>query len=173
VRKDSKTKLSDKGYTKVLSGKTVRKDSLGIEICGDIDELVAILGIARFYSKKQMVKKEIINLQNCLFLVGSEISAQSKTKNSYKITQAHVEEIDDKLYLLNKKVSFPKKFVVHGNDLQAAYINYSRSISRRLERKIVNLFFKKRISNKNLLVWLNRLSSYLFLLSRYEELKKS
>ena len=165
------TKKGDSGKSRLFSGEEVLKNSARLDAYGDIDELIAILGIARFHAKKEKVKESLLFIQNAFFPVASEL-ATTKAKLERlprRVDEHFLEELESRRENLEPLIKIPDGFVVPGDCLAAAHIDHARTVCRRVERKIVSLFEAKDIENKILLVWLNRLSDYLYLLARLEE----
>jgi cob(I)alamin adenosyltransferase len=154
-------KTGDTGTSDLFSGERISKASLRLEALGDLDELGCVLGLARFHAKNRFIKKRILELQNILFLVGSDIAT---TQPSFKIDQHKMAWIDSQIALIQKRVTLPKGFIVSGEEGSSSYLHLSRAIARRCERRAVALYERKDIKNKFILSFLNRLSVYLYLL---------
>ncbi len=167
------TKTGDKGYSHLFSGEQVLKNSSRLETYGDLDELVSFLSIARHAVQNTNLKEDILWIQQTLFTVGNELATtQGKLhKLKKRIDTKTVEKMETKRLALESQVEVPDNFVIPGNTIAAAYLDYARTISRRLERKVVDLNAQKEIDNSFLLIWLNRLSDYLYLMARLEEKK--
>ena len=172
------TKFGDTGNTRLYSGETVNKVSRRIAIVGDIDELVCALGLVYAFIEKYSENlfdyylKEISWIQKKLFVVGSEIATlQPKLSNlKNRIDEKEVGYIDEKRLQLEEKIQLPKGFIIPGHQGQlSAYLDLARSITRRCERSIVHAFNEGFTDNKNILIWMNRLSDFLYLLARYAE----
>ncbi|HOW36194.1 MAG TPA: cob(I)yrinic acid a,c-diamide adenosyltransferase [Candidatus Omnitrophota bacterium] len=170
-KKSITTKQGDKGQTRIFSGEWVSKNSPRPKICGQIDELTCILGIARFHVRKNGIRKEIIFIQHALVTAAAELATSQKSlgKLSKRIDAATLKIIDDKCRELECKVKTPAGMIIPAGSLAASYIDYARAVTRRCEIKIVKLFENKIMDNKILIAWFNRLSDYLYLLARHEE----
>ncbi|OGX24372.1 MAG: ATP:cob(I)alamin adenosyltransferase [Omnitrophica WOR_2 bacterium RIFCSPHIGHO2_01_FULL_48_9] len=166
-------KRGDLGTTSLFSGERISKSSLRPEALGDLDELGSILGLARYHAKKLRIKKELLDLQRELFIVGSElaISPAAPVHLPQCMDQSRLAQFEAKVESLNKAAPIPEGFVISGRSLSAAYLHQARTVARRCERKVVRLFEAKEISNTCLLAFLNRLSVYLFLMAQYEDSK--
>ena len=165
----------DRGTTSLFSGERVSKSSLRPEALGDLDELQSILGIARYFAKKARTKKEILELQQELFLLGSEIATTEKEKSSLlskRLDKTRLEQFEKKVQSLHDATPIPENFVIPGDHLATAYLHHARAVARRCERKIVRLFEIHEIQNEHLLAWINRLSIYLFLMAQFENIKQ-
>lgn len=154
----------DLGETRLYSGEKVSKNSPKVCLCGDIDELVSILGVAKQYNNK--IHKEIEWIQEELFRVGSEISCFN---SPVKLTLEDVKNLEKIKETMEVMVDIPKGFILPGSNISSAYLDWARSISRRCEREIVRAYELGLVENQNILTWMNRLSGYLYLLARYVE----
>ena len=179
-RKESKmkkisitTKTGDQGKTGLFSGERVSKYSPRLEAYGDLDELVSVLSIARHHVQSDDMKKEILALQQTLFIAASELATTPAKlqKLPRRIDEQLLKAFDEKRQALEDQVEIPQGFVIPGNTLASAYLDFARTIARRCERKIVHLLEEKTIANGRLVIWFNRLSDYLYLLARFEEKK--
>ena len=168
------TKTGDKGYTHLFSGEQVLKNSPRLEAYGDLDELVSVLSLARNSLQDKTRKDDILFLQRSLFTIGAELATtpQKISRLKKRIDQPILKILEDKRTALEALVEIPNGFVIPGgHSIAASYLDYARAISRRCERKILELSEKKEFSNETLLIWMNRLSDYLYLLARFEEKK--
>lgn len=167
------TKKGDEGKTRLFSGELVSKSNLRLDAYGDIDELACILGLARFQVQDLEMKNDILYIQRALSTVASEMATTSKSvaKLPQRLDAAMLEVLENKRETLEVKTPLPSGFVVSGQSLPAAYLDFARTVARRCERKAVALLEDKQIDNKILIVWLNRLSDYLYLMARFIEKK--
>ncbi len=165
------TKTGDKGQTTLFSGEKVSKHSPRLETYGDIDELVSLLSVARHHVQNKNVQDEILFIQRSLFIVSSELAttADKLKKLPKRVDEEMLDALEKKRIALEEQVELPRGFVIPGNTLGSAYLDYGRAVIRRCERKVVALLEGKIVENEILLVWLNRLSDYLYLLARLEE----
>ena len=138
----------------------VSKDSLIVEALGSIDELNSFLGIAKTQSKDTKTQKIIGEVQKNLLRIGS-ITGGSKLKFSSvqtKKLERIIDEFEGKLPIL-------KNFVIPGGSINAAQLQYARALTRRAERRVVALS-KIQYTKPNILIYMNRLSDFLFMLAR-------
>lgn len=165
------TKVGDKGTTFLFSGEEVSKDCARTNAYGDVDELVSVLGVARAHAKKEDVREIIFWLQCELFVVAAELATETDAINLVKerIDQARLDQMEVRRESLEKKINMPKGFIIPGGTPVAAFIDHARTIARRCERRAVGLSAEGLIHNPHLLVWVNRLSDFLWLLARYDE----
>jgi len=176
-RKKSKvritTKIGDHGYTKMFSGETVSKNSLRMEALGDLDELSSILGIALNHLRRKNTRSLIRRIQKDLLLVSAEVATSTKTKKRLRqmVDDQFLADLEERIIIISQKVNLKKEFILPGLGFASATLDYARAVARRCERKSVGLYQKKELNNPTMIVWLNRLSDYLFLLARVEEKK--
>lgn len=165
------TKVGDKGTTFLFSGEEVPKDCARTDAYGDIDELVSVLGVARCQSKKEDIRNIIFWIQTELFVVATELATETSSLALVRerIDQDRLSILEVRRDELEPKIKMPAGFIIPGGTLAGAVIDHARTIARRCERKAVGLYRDGLIHNAHLLIWLNRLSDYLWLLARYEE----
>ena len=159
------TKKGDGGYTYVYSGDKLSKDDLKLEAVGTMDELSSFLGMAKSLVKDKRGKNILEKIQKDLFNLESQISGMDSRKLKSKISSRNIRYLEDRIKKLEKKFPF-KDFVLSGGNLVSSVLYITCSIARRLERRIVALRNKEKLKAKNILIYLNRLSDLLFLLSR-------
>jgi len=170
-KKSITTGVGDKGMTLLFSGEQVPKDSPRCGVIGDIDELVSVLGVARCHANYPEVKEAVLELQRELFVVGAEIATTEDylEKLDKRVDEAMLRDLDDRRHMVENQVTVPDGFLIPGNTASSAYLDQARSIARRCERGIVALSRPGGLHNEDLLVWINRVSDYLWLLARLEE----
>ena len=170
------TRTGDDGSTGLADGSRVLKHSLRPQAYGTVDELNASLGLVFLCldNKKDEnvfndIKVLIRGIQNDLFDLGADLSTPiSKAKQSYKplrITENQIKKIEEKIDEYNDELKPLNSFILPGGSEAASLIHLSRTIARRAERDVSLLSSEEEI-NKNSLIYLNRLSDLLFVLSR-------
>lgn len=160
-----KNKEKDKGLT-LLSGKKLPKDHPLLEVLGTLDELSSFLGLAASFSQGRKIKKEIFSLQTKIFEIGVDLVGK---KSSFK--KKEVALLEKKIAEYEKNLPALKKFVLPAGTREACLLHVCRTLARRAERRLVSLSKRQKV-NPNLLAYLNRLSSFLFVLARSANLKK-
>ncbi len=167
------TKVGDHGTTFLFSGQEVPKDSPRTDAYGDLDELVSVLGVARCQARQAEVLGALLKLQRDLFTVGSELATDAEQVGQLKqrMNAAALQEFEAQRDRLEASITMPDGFIIPGGSgsVASAHIDHARTIARRLERKTVSLARSGLVRNEHLLIWLNRLSDYLWLLARREE----
>ena len=170
------TRTGDDGSTGLTDGSRVLKHSLRPQAYGTVDELNASLGLVFLCldNKKDEslfhdIKVFIRGIQNDLFDLGADLSTPiSKVKQNYKplrITENQIKKIEKKIDEYNDNLKPLNSFILPGGSEAASLMHVSRTIARRAERDVSLLSSGEEINN-NSLVYLNRLSDLLFVLSR-------
>ena len=166
------TKKGDNGDTSLLYGGGVSKDDIAPEAYGSVDELVASLGLIRAESKLPTdVKDTILRIQRELFIVGAELATdKSKRKKLSEgktlVTEEMIVNLEKDIDNLTEKNGLPNFFVVPGENIISAKLDWSRVISRRAERKCVTWYKTLDMSDSKVLIYLNRLSDLLWMMAR-------
>jgi ATP:cob(I)alamin adenosyltransferase len=162
------TKRGDRGKTSLPGSRRVYKDNLYVEISGSIDELNSYLGFAKTKLKKNNYKNIVEQIQKDLFLIGPELSMGIKylKKLDKRISKVQVKRIEKSIKVLENKVKLKKSFYLPGQNPESASLDIARAVARRTERRVVSLNKKRPLKNKDVLIYLNRLSDLLFLLAR-------
>ena len=154
------SKKGDKGITSDFRGQDCGKDFPVIQVLGDLDEANSFLGAAVVVNHSIRVKKLLVEIQNDLFLLGTVIGGATA-----KFPQKIIRKLNKNINLLEKNLPKLTAFIIPGGSLEASYLHIIRSIIRRVERKTYT-YSKTTDLDKNVLVYLNRLSNLLFLLAR-------
>jgi len=154
------TKKGDKGRS-YWGGRVVDKDSKLLETVGSVDELMAVVGVAMVHLKDKEKKLRMIN--SVLFSISGYLAGfggKVDLKEKIKMMEEEIEKVE-------KKQGLVEKFLEVGEGLEL-WLNWTRTVARRAERRVVSLS-KKRKLDKDMLVYFNRLSDYLFTLARKAE----
>ena len=161
------TKTGDKGYTSLIGGTRVPKYALRIEAYGTVDELNSYIGLIRDQNIPESDKSVLKEIQDRLFTIGS-VLASDPEKSKMKIPDLHDEDIivlENEMDKMNEFLPTLKHFVLPGGNQIASFCHIARCICRRAERNTVHLAEDSPM-DENVLIYLNRLSDYLFTLSR-------
>lgn len=164
------TKNGDEGETNLFLGGKLSKNDIRVEAFGTVDELVSSLGFAKTLTEKEDVINILEMLQHSLFKIGAELSSDSnKTEKIINIiSNEDVNEIESIIDSITEKIDLGNEFIMHGTSSSSAAIDISRTVARRLERVVVSINTNEMI-NKNILIFLNRISDLLFVVGRYED----
>lgn len=165
------TKTGDKGETSLFGGKRVQKNNQRINAYGTVDELNAFIGLALTEIKSDEIRNVLIDLQNKLFIVGSDLATPDTEKNKkLNITRTgedFIKKAEADIDIFTEKLDELRNFILPGGSKGSAMLHVCRTICRRAEREIVALKNFEKI-NENIIVFLNRISDLFFVLSRYE-----
>jgi len=170
------TKKGDSGRTSLLNKRRrVRKTDIRKEINGTLDEVNAMLGLARATCETKRIAARILRLQEEIFMIGSEVAASPDDigKLQRRIGSRHVGRLERGMDGIEKQMSMPESFVVAGATQVSAMLDLARTFTRRAERKAVQANDEGIIQSAHLMKYLNRLSDYIFTLARYYEFQKS
>lgn len=161
------TKKGDKGQTQLLGGSIVDKDHVKLECYGTIDELNSFIGNIYDQDLKEFHKEILLNIQNQLFNLGSVISFDG-IKDKIKlpnITVKNIEMLEKAIDKMEESLPMLKNFILPSGHPTTSKCHIARTVCRRAERNLVTLSKTSEIDNLHL-EYLNRLSDYLFVLSR-------
>jgi cob(I)alamin adenosyltransferase len=163
------TKTGDAGETSLGDGTRVPKDHARVAAYGDVDELNAALGLLLAQNPNLPESELLQSIQNDLFDVGADLCRpQTKEEEKKKPLRIHPEQVsrlEKTIDRLNAALSPLKSFVLPGGTMPAAWCHLARTVCRRAERDVVTLARNEEI-NPQVVIYLNRLSDLLFVLSR-------
>ena len=172
------TKKGDTGKTSLLYGKEVEKFDPRCEAYGTIDEAVASLGLAKSLSNNNELIDYLTTIQKELFVIGSELATPMYTKVNPnkklpKISKVNVNNIEKEIDRLISDIEIENEFILPGTSTISSCLHLARAIIRRCERQIVKLYQDGQLSNIIILHYINRLSDFIFVLSKYEDRNKN
>ena len=163
------TKTGDRGETSLGTGERVAKYAVRIEAYGTVDEANAAIGIARQHTDGTL-DKMLERIQNDLFDLGADLcTPDTGEKLDYeplRIVDDQVARLEREIDTLNENLEPLKSFVLPAGAPAAAALHLARTISRRAERRMVELAATETVSDAAL-QYINRLSDFLFVASRY------
>src|SRR5208282_5875271 len=171
------TRTGDDGTTGLGSGERRKKYDLRVAAYGTLDEANAAIGIARLHSAGDVTLDAALSrIQNDLFDVGADLCTPGKGRGPdgarLTVTQAQVDWLENEIDRLNDDLAPLKSFVLPGGSPAAAYLHLARTICRRAERLIAELKDRpNEIVGDEVLKYVNRLSDFLFVASRYANAK--
>ena len=162
------TKTGDKGTTGILGGTRLSKHHLRIDSYGTVDELNSYLGLIRDQPVCMDIQDEIVDIQNILFVIGSYL-ASDPTKSKVVIPELQVEEIEkleSSMDQMDAELPDMRNFILPGGHQSISFCHIARCVCRRAERLVTVLSDNEEVEPM-ILQYLNRLSDYLFVLSRW------
>ncbi|MDF3078786.1 MAG: cob(I)yrinic acid a,c-diamide adenosyltransferase [Sphingobacteriaceae bacterium] len=161
------TKIGDKGYTSLIGGVRVPKYHLRIECYGTVDELNSYVGLIREQDIDAGVKSDLKEIQDRLFTIGS-LLASDPEKSKMKVPDLHeadIERLEKAIDAMTSALPELRHFVLPGGGAPASFCHVARCVCRRAERLTVHLS-EESLVDQMVIVYLNRLSDYLFVLAR-------
>ncbi|MCL4379659.1 MAG: cob(I)yrinic acid a,c-diamide adenosyltransferase [Candidatus Marsarchaeota archaeon] len=160
------TGRGDSGETDTMGFGRISKGSALANLLGDIDELNSVIGIAIVNTTDSSIAGMMKTLQDKLFKAGADAASSTINKKAKRITKMDVEWIEEQADDLSSKIPDIKKFVLPGGSIAGSYLHLARSVARRAERSAAMLSKRQKI-NPELLAFLNRTSSLLFVCALY------
>ncbi|MBL7923540.1 MAG: cob(I)yrinic acid a,c-diamide adenosyltransferase [Bacteroidia bacterium] len=162
------TKTGDKGQTSLIGGTRVPKHHLRIEAYGTVDELNSWIGLLRDQPIDDHSITSLLDIQDRLFTIGSQLASDpGKSRMQLPdILPADVEMLEKEIDQMEKHLPGLKSFILPGGHPIVSYTHIARCVCRRCERLLTHLMEDAPV-NENIAVYMNRLSDYLFVLSRY------
>ena len=169
------TRTGDGGDTALGSGERVSKADLRIETYGTVDETNAVVGLARLQcsdARLASLNDMLGRIQNELFDLGADLCVPDKGQKlewePLRMLPAQAERLEQEIDLLNENLSPLRSFVLPGGTPAATFLHQARTVCRRAERLMVAL---KGVQGEHVnaaaLTYVNRLSDFLFVASRY------
>lgn len=169
------TKTGDAGQTGLLDGSRVAKDHVRVAAYGDIDELGALLGIVRARMRARKLNAFLHDVQRDLFALGAQLADPKarvgERKSKAAISPKQVERLEQAIDAHEKRMPALKAFLLSGGSPLASLLHLARTVCRRAERTIVTLSRVQKV-DPLVLAYVNRLSDLLFVLARYENLRR-
>ena len=163
------TRTGDDGTTGTLGKIRLPKYHPRIETVGTLDETTATLGLARALSHSPEVREILIQIQRDLSALMAEVAAPPENAAKFRsIDESRVLWLETQTDLLSEKIEMPKEFILPGETAGGGALSVARAVTRRAERRVTALFDAGELENKELLRYLNRLSSLCFILELAE-----
>jgi cob(I)alamin adenosyltransferase len=161
------TKKGDTGTTQLIGGRRVSKSSIRIESYGTIDELNSFIGLIRDQEISSLYKIQLIEIQDRLFTIGSHLANDTENSNMKlpSISELDVENLETWIDEMDELLPEMKSFVLPGGHVAVSHCHVARCVCRRSERVIV-LLKENDYVEEIIYKYINRLSDYLFVLSR-------
>jgi len=169
------TRTGDDGTTGLGAGQRVPKESERIEAYGTVDELNSFIGAANAAGLDAELAAMLKRIQNDLFDLGSDLCVLEADKAKFKlrgIEWGQVKQLENWIDALQKSLKPLENFILPGGSQGAAQLHVCRCVCRRAERCVVRLKRTEPVGT-HVIEYLNRLSDLLFVMSRYENLKKN
>lgn len=171
------TRTGDKGQTGLVGGDRVSKDHIRIEAYGTVDELNTIVGLARTFNTRSGASAVVIErvdamlrrVQNDLFDVGADLATPAKDRweGMHRVGGEEVTRLEGWIDELNEDLGPLKDFILPGGGPVGGFLHQARTVCRRAERDVVKLMREEPEVGDGCMTYLNRLSDWLFVASRW------
>lgn len=164
------TKTGDKGDTGLFGGGRVPKDDPRVEAYGDVDELNAVIGMARAIEPLPRIDELLVPMQRDLFSIGALLATPDLDKMHKHLAKANIDdrrirELEQAIDDSDRDLEPLKAFIIPGGSRKGAMLHVARTVCRRAERRVVHLQHDVEIPQL-VVIYLNRLSDLLFTLAR-------
>ncbi|MFY9241776.1 MAG: cob(I)yrinic acid a,c-diamide adenosyltransferase [Polaribacter sp.] len=168
------TKTGDAGTTALFGGTRVKKYNLRIESYGTVDELNSYIGLIKDQDISDIIKAALLKIQNELFTLGAMLATPKDKEtlksgkerlNIPKIDEKSIQFLEDEIDAMDAELPQMTHFILPGGHQAVSFCHIARCVCRRAERLSVELNDQENINN-DILIYLNRLSDYLFVLAR-------
>ncbi len=163
------TKGGDRGQTSLIGGTRVGKNNQRIEAYGTIDELNAFIGLLSTYALKESDILFLKEIQHKLFNMGSNLATdpdKTTLQQASIIESVDISNLEDAIDRMDDELPELNNFVLPGGSAAGATAHICRTITRRAERRVIDLNETSPL-DPAIIQYLNRLSDYFFVLSRY------
>lgn len=162
------TKTGDAGQTYLFGGGPFPKDNERIEAYGDVDELNTVVGLALAgLETEDPLRSDLLEVQKQLFLIGAELASVKPDAKMIAgfLQKKQIESLEKQIDAWETELEPLKKFILPGGHSAAAALHQARTVCRRAERSVVALSHDLQL-RPELLIYLNRLSDWFFVLAR-------
>lgn len=163
------TRAGDAGQTRLASGAPVSKTDFRVEAYGAVDELNAVIGVARLSSGQTDIDAMLGRIQNELFDLGADLATPLEPAPKWealRILASQVERIESEIDWMNESLNPLESFILSGGSPLSAHLHLARTVCRRAERDAVRLVESGEAVNPEAVRYLNRLSDHLFVAAR-------
>ena len=162
------TRTGDDGTTGLIGGSRVKKHNIRLESYGTIDELNSYIGLIRSMQTDKHADMVLEIVQNKLFVIGANLATDESItliKKQLPCKKDNIELLEKEMDEMNSVLPELRNFILPGGCQASSFCHIARTVCRRAERHIVELAENKEV-DPNLIRYVNRLSDYLFVLSR-------
>lgn len=161
------TKTGDKGTTSLVQGTRVSKADLRIDTYGTVDELNSWIGLIRDQEINHERKDIFIEIQDRLFTIGSSLASDPDKPNRIlpDLFETDIEFLEQEIDKMNETLPPMRAFILQGGHQSVSFCHLGRTVCRRAERLSIQLA-ETSVVESLVIKYLNRLSDYLFVLSR-------
>lgn len=163
------TGKGDQGETDLLGARVAKSDPR-IATIGALDETTSAIGLGRAMAQADRTKHLLVEIQRDLYKIMAELAFTDQLRPAaYVLGGDRVEFVGEQTDAIAGEVDLPSEFILPGDSVAGAALDVARAVARRAEREAVTLAQAGQLANGEVLRYLNRLSSLLFVLARYED----
>jgi cob(I)alamin adenosyltransferase len=162
------TKTGDTGNTRLFDGTKVRKYDQRVDAYGAVDELNAFIGAAASFLVDATLLDLLVNIQKDLFSVGAQLADpgfKDQSRAKFKLSAERITALENEIDRFEMELPPLRHFILSGGGQAGAMLHVARTVCRRAERRVVSLSEKVEV-NPDVIVYLNRLSDFLFVIAR-------
>jgi cob(I)alamin adenosyltransferase len=162
------TKTGDKGTTALIGGKRVAKHHIRIDAYGTVDELLSHIGLLRDMLAEAHERTILLTIQERLMVVAAELATDNEHMHSKvpAISDSDIELLENEIDNMNEKIPTLQSFIIPGGHVASSQCHVARTVCRRAERIVLKLSDEFYVPEK-IIIYVNRLSDYLFTLARF------
>ena len=164
------TRTGDDGRTRLASGASVSKTDTRVAAYGTVDELNAVLGVARLNSgQNDRIDAMLGRIQNELFDLGADLATPLEPPPAWealRIVESQTERLESEIDWMNESLKALDSFILPGGSPLSAHLHLARTVCRRAEREAIRLMESGEAVNPETVKYLNRLSDHLFVAAR-------
>jgi cob(I)alamin adenosyltransferase len=162
------TRTGDDGTTGLIGGSRVKKYDIRLEAYGTVDELNSYIGVVRSLQSDEHADQVLEKIQNKLFVIGAHLATDNSItliKKQMPVGKTDILMLEQEMDDMNELLPELRNFILPGGCQATSFCHVARTVCRRAERLIVELSDKADVET-DLIIYMNRLSDYLFVLSR-------
>ncbi len=162
------TRTGDDGTTGLIGGSRVKKYDIRLEAYGTVDELNSYIGVVRSLQSDAHADQVLEKIQNKLFVIGAHLATDNSItliKTQMPVGKTDILILEQEMDEMNELLPELRNFILPGGCQATSFCHVARTVCRRAERLIVELSDKAEVET-DLIIYMNRLSDYLFVLSR-------
>jgi cob(I)alamin adenosyltransferase len=166
------TRTGDTGETSLFAGGRVSKGHVRLQTYGTVDELNAILGVTLAANLSEKLLGPVRRVQSELFVAGADLATPLDAKTDWvvRVVPSMIERLEVEIDEWEAQLPPLKHFILPGGGLAGAFLHEARTVCRRAERWLVTLQEAEPV-NPEVLRYVNRLSDWLFVAARLENLR--
>ena len=163
------TGKGDQGTTDLLGDRVGKNDPV-VEVLGSLDEATSSIGNGRAHASNPELKSWLMETQHDLYRILAELAYTDELRPAtYHFDAERVSWLEGITDEIGSRVELPPHFILPGDTIAGAALDVARTVVRRAERRAVDLMEIGKLSNQEIIRYLNRLSSLLFIAARYED----